>query len=316
MTMLAKVSSLQSEVANFKAGSSLLQLQVDELKNNSGSYLDHEKRHCTIDPKDLKVIMKTYIDNINFTQYSTKDSIFTSCRDILQRFPASFSGYYLIRLNNGYYVYTYCDMTMKCGGITGGWSRLAYLNIHEPGAQCPTGLKQKHDPLSCARSEIEGGCSSVMYTIGPMPYTHICGKINGIQYRGLDGFTKYTSIRPKNPTIDDNYVDGISLTYGNAGSRSHIWTFVASPCSLSEQSIPQFVGNHYSFDGGTPGTGPIFEGLLWDEHQCPFSPAGSEPWFYRKLPQNSFDGIEMRLCRDQDSADENLLIQHVEIFVQ
>ena len=27
--------------------------------------------------------------------------------------------------------------------------------------------------------------------------------------------------------IDSYYVDGVSLTYGGAGSRQHIWTFAA-----------------------------------------------------------------------------------------
>ncbi len=29
-------------------------------------------------------------------------------------------------------------------------------------------------------------------------------------------------------TINDNYVDGISLTFGNTSHRTHIWTFSAS----------------------------------------------------------------------------------------
>ena len=284
--VLVMVVSLQSEVANLKLANSQVFLQL-KLKNyhsdDSGA-----SEHCN----------------------SNDDGTFTSCVDILQHYPTSPSGYYSVKLNGGCSIQVYCDMTMSCGGIAGGWRRIAHLNIHE-GAQCPMGLKRKNDPPSCKRSESMGGCTPVMYKTGPIPYTHICGRINAIQVGSLDGFMKHSDKRPTDPTIDDNYVDGVSLSlHGSKGTRSHIWTFAASDCSLSTSNLPSFVGSHYSFDHGSPGT------VLWDEQQCPSSPASNKSWFYRKLPQNSLDNVEVRVCRDQDEADEDFFLQYVEIYVQ
>ena len=45
---------------------------------------------------------------------------------------------------------------------------------------------------------------------------------------------------------------------------------------------------------------------LWDD----------PPWFYRQLPELTFDDIEMRVCRDQPHNDEDIAIQAFEIYVQ
>ncbi len=62
---------------------------------------------------------------------------------------------------------------------------------------------------------------------GWLLYTHsyVCGKIIAYQYGSPDAFAVHG--RPPNPTIDSNYVDGISLTHGST-PRKHIWTFVGS----------------------------------------------------------------------------------------
>ena len=36
--------------------------------------------------------------------------------------------------------------------------------------------------------------------------------------------------------------------------------------------------------------------------------------FYRQLSESTTDNIEMRVCRDQDRSDEDILISLVEIF--
>ena len=44
--------------------------------------------------------------------------------------PFSPSGYYWVRASNGSTVRVYCDMTRSCGGVTGGWMRVAELDIN------------------------------------------------------------------------------------------------------------------------------------------------------------------------------------------
>ena len=85
----------------------------------------------------------------------------------------------------------------------------------------------------------------------------MCGKIIAYQFASPDAFAN----RGNAITINENYVDGISLTHGNP--RQHIWTFAAAvdefeiistcPCinSTSSLSPPAFVGEDYFCDTGS-----------------------------------------------------------------
>jgi hypothetical protein len=55
------------------------------------------------------------------------------------------SGYYWVRASNGSALRVYCDMTRLCGGVTGGWMRLAELNMTNSSRQCPSGFRQRTD---------------------------------------------------------------------------------------------------------------------------------------------------------------------------
>ena len=59
--------------------------------------------------------------------------------------PSSPSGYYWVRASNGSAVRVYCDMTRSCGGVTGGWMRVAELDMTNSSHQCPSGLRQRTD---------------------------------------------------------------------------------------------------------------------------------------------------------------------------
>ena len=50
-----------------------------------------------------------------------------SCQAINIFQPSSTSGYYWVS-SNGFSVRVYCDMTMSCGSVTGGLTRVAILN--------------------------------------------------------------------------------------------------------------------------------------------------------------------------------------------
>ena len=40
------------------------------------------------------------------------------------------------------------------------------------------------------------------------------------------------------------------------------------------------------------------------------------PWFHKQLSDLTTDDIEMRVCTDQGTDDENVYIEMVEIYVQ
>ena len=66
-----------------------------------------------------------------------------SCAAILNGNPSAPSGYYNITTTNGSSIQVYCDMEgTNCGG-EGGWTRVAYVNMTQPGASCPQGLEQQ-----------------------------------------------------------------------------------------------------------------------------------------------------------------------------
>ena len=62
------------------------------------------------------------------------------------------------------------------------------------------------------------------------------------------------------------------------------------------------------------------DSLLWDgvgcgtqNECCSFN---TPPWFFKQLPQPTTEDIEMRVCRDEDSDNEDILIEIVEIYAQ
>ena len=246
------------------------------------------------------------------------------------------SGYYWVSASNGSEVCVYCDMTLSCGGVTGGWMRVAELDMTNSSQQCPSGLQERIDSgiRTCGRITGLPGCSSVTYTV-PSNYSQVCGKIIGYQVGSPDTFGD--TGRGTNPSIDTFYVDGVSLTHGNP--RQHIWTFAAGldevatgpqsncPCThtptASQATLPPaFVGNDYFCDTGTSGHFSFAfqpDDPLWDGAGCgPLNTCCSfnnPPWFYRQLPQHTTDDIEMRLCFDQGGVDEGMVVEMVDIYI-
>ena len=134
--------------------------------------------------------------------------------------PSSPSGYYWVRASNGSAVRVYCDMIRSCGGVTGGWMRVAELDMTNSSHQCPSGLRQRTDSnMRICVSASSSFCSSDIYTVS-IGYTRVCGRIIGYQIGHTNAFSTALS------SINSEYVDGVSLTHGSP--RQHIWTFAAA----------------------------------------------------------------------------------------
>ena len=249
--------------------------------------------------------------------------------------PSSPSGYYWVRASNGSAVCVYCDMTTSCGD--GGWMRVANLDFSNASTSFPSGLQERVDSGidTCGIESSEAACPSVMLSTSGVEYTKVCGKILAYQFSTPDAFFTGTD------DIDGSYVDGVSLTYGNT-PRNHIWTFVAaldefgvrnsgsvSPraCSSSVNSVgtglPSFVGDDYFCDAGTVTLAfHIFYGdnPLWDGSGCGSTSTccsfNTRPWFLKELSPPTSDDIEMRVCRDESRANEDIAMSSVEIYVE
>jgi small-conductance mechanosensitive channel len=147
----------------------------------------------------------------------------------LNDLPRSFpSGYYWVRVSNGSAVRVYCDMTRSCGGVTGGWMRVAELDMTNSSHQCPNHLEETTSSSRriCRINSSLAACSPAIAYSTVLEYSKVCGRIRAFKTGDPDGFIPY-GIREQNPTIADNYVDGVSLTHSRP--RQHIWTFAARP---------------------------------------------------------------------------------------
>ena len=269
---------------------------------------------------------------------STPSHPATSCKEIKELSPTAPSGYYWLRGTGDSSVHMYCDMSRSCGGITGGWMSLAKLNMTNSSHTCPAGLKLLTTPKRICAKNIDGsGCSSAIFDLHGIQYTRVCGKIIGYQQGAPDAFVSYNHNRSL--TIDDNYVDGISLTHGH-NPRKHIWTFAVAihevipaaqqslcPCTNIHNTatipIPSYVGSDYFCDTGSENHfRHIFypNDPLWDGQGCGRLNTccffNSPPWFMKELSSSTSDDIEMRLCADSSRTDEDINFELLELYVQ
>ena len=76
----------------------------------------------------------------------------------------------------------------------------------------------------CGRTTQNG--DSAIFPSNDRTYSRVCGKIIAYQNGTTNAFAPFVS--GGNVNIEGPYVDGLSLTYGPAGSRQHIWSFVAA----------------------------------------------------------------------------------------
>ena len=250
------------------------------------------------------------------------------------------SGHYWVRTPTGCSaVLVYCDPTRSCGGVTGGWRRVAELDMTNSSQQCPSPLRQRNNNnIRTCGTDPDRDCSSLTFPTDSLSYSKVCGKIRAYQFGSPDSYGSPINDGIKSNDIDATYLDGISLTYGPP--RQHIWTFFAAPDEAGDPlsdscpcinrhrantapQPPAFVGTDYFCDTGASGPfSEIFYGEdpLWDGAGCgPLNDCCSfndPPWFYKQLPQPTTDSIEMRVCRDEGSSNEDIAIEMIEIYVQ
>ena len=259
----------------------------------------------------------------------------SSCKEIIEAEPSSPSGYYWLRASNGSAVRMFCDMTRTCGGVTGGWMKVAELDMTDTTHQCPSSLSAhiQSGKRLCARKVNAAGCSSVNYPTQGIGYSEVCGKVIGYQYASTDGAAAYYF---SSRSINGPYIDGVSLTNGNP--RQHVWSFISaagedaqhsrSACYCTNRNSrgplpPTFVGQDYFCDSGTHLWSDVyqfFDSPLWDGARCGSNSDcctfHNPPWFYKNLAQGTRDDIEMRVCRDEASTNEDVYIEKVDIYVR
>ena len=223
----------------------------------------------------------------------------------------------------------------SCGD--GLWKKVAYFDMSDPAQQCPQEWRGYDTPVRCCGRQVSArsSCPSVFYSTGGFKYSRVCGRIIGYQQGSPDCFGSINTAEPDVETVDGIYVDGVSVTHGNP--RTHIWTFAAGLHERSGQSNdrnncpcdggtnpPSFVGNNYFCETGddTPNVELhrfYGEDPLWDGHNCHNATCCSKnnpPWFNVQFWSATTDDIEVRICGDQGTGDEDSPIALLEIYVQ
>ena len=165
-----------------------------------------------------------------------------------------------------------------------------------------------NEDMRCVQNTEDPGCLHIVFPLMNISYSHICGTVEGSWFGRPDGFTG--SSRSTSTSINDNYVDGISLTYGSTPNRNHIWTFIAdgydgNAIQSCPHNIPDYIGNSYS--------------CLINEYLCSSNNSCSHA-FFKQFQKPLTEDIEMRLCRDGQRHGvfdkEGIFVGNVEIYMR
>ena len=284
---------------------------------------------------DSLVSLTEAVADLNCT--NEHDPILTSCEAIHKKWPNKPSGYYRIADSNGDLCNVYCNMENLCN-LEGGWMRIANLNMTQT-TSCPTGFRlyTNGSVRACGRyNTSSGSCVGKIFSSSGIRYSQVCGKVIGYQVGFTDGTAERANSIKNN--INTYYVDGVSLTHGNP--REHIWTLMSGesgessirhikcPCgSVGPSPAPPFVGSDYYCEAGHQGDEyPEYEKFyssdrLWDGKDCGSSETACcqsslIPWFYKSIGNYTTDYIEMRICCNEGTNDEDVAIEQYDIYVK
>ena len=209
-----------------------------------------------------------------------------------------------------------------------GWTRIAHVNMSEPGASCPDGLYEEEfneslswRTLCTINSWIEdyvNVCNSTTFSVHEIEYSQICGYVRGYQHGlgfGHFLFTNLNLLPSKNP-----YFTGVSIVHNNNSELTDIWTYLSAlaeeyidydfdflcPCVQTEPYLNISLPFDYYCESGRPTDDSSYSKLyiddpLWDGKQCSESESSccteqNMPWFLKILDDYSDEDIQIRLC--------------------
>ena len=284
-------------------------------------------------PKDQSAHPHAECKNIK----ASKASPAASCKAIYKCDPTAPSGNYWINTTTGP-VQAYCEMNaINCSNTTGGWMRVAHIDMTNTSRTCPRGLTLTtvSSTRMCRGGRRGRGCNPLTFPTHSLPYTKVCGRARGYQLGTPDAF--YNTMAYRQTSLDGYYADGLSVTSGSP--RKHIWTFAAGitkdssfdrgmkncPCSAPHPGIaaPSFVGENYFCESGDTGSWSYgqwyLDDPLWDSHGCLSGSTCCDrggPWFTNTLSQEVSDDIEVRWCFGEGGGtNEGVGVDQLEILV-
>lgn len=220
---------------------------------------------------------------------------------------------------------------------TRGWRRVGFLDMTNASEVCPPGwqLQEMSGKRLCGRTSVSPKqCDSTLFLVNSLMYSKVCGKLIGYQFGGTTAFLSYHKQFLK--SLNDAYVDGVSITHSHP--RRHIWTFAAGgteldhtwpttcPCDATvDLNLPKFIDKDFFCESGLNSE---WEGSyefypndpLWDGKGCTGSSQcctfRDPPYFVKRLSVPTSSDIEVRLCGYTAPTYGNVLIEHLELYVQ
>ena len=222
----------------------------------------------------------------------------SSCREIADKYPNRTMGSYLVKSHHlAPLVLVHCNLQTAFLSNDKGWTRVAYLNMTDAMQQCPYSFKEVivNGKRLCGREDNPPGCSSVIFRTHGIAYEQVCGRVIKHRVRTPDAFYRYPFACPNQCTLNDPYLDGVSITHGHESCRQHIWS-IASGIPVRCNIPPDFIGENY----------------ICSSH----SVAVQDETFCTQLPELTSDDIEVRLCTDQGLNDEDVPIEFVELYIR
>ena len=294
---------------------------------------------------DILLLVEDLLTLHNDSSSSSFSPLPTSCHETKNKQPNSPSGVYLLATANDGTKYVYCNMEELCGS-GGGWTRLAYLDMTDSTENCPSGFKlyQSGGVRACGRATSSvGSCTSVQFPSNRISYSQVCGRVVGYQYASPDAIDTTIGGISSHNDINSYYVDGVSITRGSP--RQHVWTLMAGiteasyfkntrdaryncPCSQGSpqnSTLQSFIGNDYYCESGNPNNVFHFtlytSDPLWDgkgcgslEGNCCTAPG--LPWFHKVLNTTTTDYLELRVCGDQETTNDDVPVSFYELYVK
>jgi hypothetical protein len=237
------------------------------------------------------------------------------------RDPSAPSGAYTF-VRGGVTTTDECDMA----NLGGGWTLLFRLNDGDP---CPAGWVSA--PRGCRRPDAGGANQSTARVALPHAIGEFRGSVRALGFGVSDAF----DVSGATGSIDDNYVDGLSITQG--APRRHLFTYAhgatdpfteqPSSCPCAGGHLPPaFVGASFRCEAPRRAADPndlssrfydfddiLFDGATIDDAVCVDAPE-SEPAFYVTSTVASADDVELRLLSDQATSNEDTAIVQLELW--
>ena len=232
-----------------------------------------------------------------------------TCNDILLNNFSLGDGNYRISFNGGSDVY--CDMTRNGGG----WMRLSNYDWNEDSYNTPATLLRTENRTITAYTGIKHtftdgwfnrdvSLTEIANNPSAFYWTEAVVDTNGFAWTqsmidivplfeiSIDSYTVATTSKDTT-TVNGQYVDGISITYGTQGSRKHIHTLSVSTSNIGRTGLEWLVNSgQHTEANGTNVT------ILSD-----IKPSGTER-------------ISARLMANQDYTDEKVGIRKFKVWVK